>query len=249
MTAERPPLSPQTIKNELRGSIKDIVKQEMTAQLAALKTEISDVKKVSEKATEAAASNETKVTNLETDVKAMKEKQKEDAAISKNNLKYLINLDRNERRQNVIMFGVPENDLVLNGVTSTTDRDKCLALLEVMDVRDICRDAIREIFRLGKKDDENPEKVRPVKIKFTSSTPATAVIGAGVKLKDLPDLNIYVKPDKTKGEQEAFKRLGKRKEELLREYDNNEQRVQLKKGVLYVDNKEVDRYKSPQTLF
>ena len=102
---------------------------------------------------------------------------------------------------------------------------------------------------MGKKDDENPEKCRPVKIKFTSSTPATAVIGAGEKLKDLLDLNIYVKPDKTKGEQEAFKRLGKRKEELLREHDNNKERVQLKKGVLYVDNIEVNRYKSPQTLF
>ena len=68
-------------KNELRGSIKDIVKQEMTAQIAGLKTEISDVKKVSEKATEAAASNSTKVTNLENDVKAIKEKQKEESAI------------------------------------------------------------------------------------------------------------------------------------------------------------------------
>ena len=118
-----------------------------------------------------------------------------------------------------------------------------------MEVREICQGAIREIFRLGKRDDENPEKLRPVKIKFTSSTVATAVIGTSEKLKGLQELNIYVKPDKTKGEQEAFKRLGKRKEELLREHDNNEERVQLKKGVLYLDNIEVDRYKSPQTLF
>ena len=68
-------------------------------------------------------------------------------------------------------------------------------------------------------------------------------------MKDIADQKIYVKPDKTKGEQEAFKRLGKRKEELLLEYNNDKKRVELIKGVLYLDKVEVDRYKSPQTLF
>ena len=236
-------------QNELRGSIKDIVKQEMTTQLAGLKKEISDVKKVSNEAKETATSNVTKVMNLEKELKAMKDAQKEESAISKNNLKYLINFDRNERRQNVIMFGVPEDEIMINEVVCKSDREKCLALLDIMELREMCRNTVKEIFRLGKKDDEDSEKRRPVKIKFTSSTSATAVINAGAKLKELPNLNIYVKPDKTKGEQEAFKRLGKRKEELLREYENNEERVKLKKGVLYVDDIEVDRYKSPQTLF
>ena len=118
-----------------------------------------------------------------------------------------------------------------------------------MEVYELCRNAIKEIFRLGKKDEENPEKRRPLKIRFTSSAPTSAVLGAGAKLKNIPDQNIYVKPDKTKGEQEAFKRLGKRKEELLAEYNNDETRVELKKGVLYLDKVEQDRYKSPQTLF
>ena len=74
-------------------------------------------------------------------------------------------------------------------------------------------------------------------------------MGAGQKLKELNNYKIYVKPDKTKGEREEFTRLGKKKEELLQQYDNNAERVKLDKGVLYVDGVEVDRYKSVQSLF
>ena len=111
-------------KTELRSSIKDIVKQEMTTQLDEIKKEIKEVKKVSHETEKTAASNSTKVANLEEELKTLKTTQKEEAAISRNNLKYLINLDRNERRQNIIMFGVPEDELVLNGKTTVTVIEK-----------------------------------------------------------------------------------------------------------------------------
>ena len=74
------------------------------------------------------------------------------------------------------------------------------------------------------------------------------------KLNDLKDddINIYVKPDKTKSEQTEFQRLGKKKEELLLKYptvDENNPRVTLKKGSLQVDGVEVDKYEPVQTLF
>ena len=68
-------------------------------------------------------------------------------------------------------------------------------------------------------------------------------------MKELENLNVYVKPDKTKGEREEFTRLGKKKEKLLKDYNDDEDRVKLVKGVLYVDDVEVDRYKSVQSLF
>ena len=125
---------------------------------------------------------------------------------------------------------MPEDDFVINGATAKTDEEKCIALFTQMEVQELCQNMLKEIFRLGKKDEENLEKCRPLKIRFTSSTPATAILGAGEKLKNIPNQKIYAKPDKTKGEQEEFKRLGKRKEELLREYENDENRVKLKKG-------------------
>ena len=42
--------------------------------------------------------------------------------VSENNLKYLINLDRNNRRKNVILFGVPEkDDLTIHNESATSD--------------------------------------------------------------------------------------------------------------------------------
>ena len=76
-----------------------------------------------------------------------------------------------------------------------------------------------------------------------------STVSAEEMLKDIRGENIYVKPDKTKGEQEEFQRIGKRKDALLAEYDNDNERVILDKGVLFVDGVEVDRYKSVQTLF
>ena len=105
-----------------------------------------------------------------------------------------------------------------------------------------------------------PAKVRPIKIKYSSSASASTVLKEGKKLKDLVDNKIYVKPDKTKKEIEEYQRLGKRKDELKEQYpvaevdeDDEEQerreRVVLEKGVLTVDGTEVDRFKSVQTLF
>ena len=136
-------------KTELRGSIKEIVKEELTTQLGQIKKEVNDVKKESEKMKQSVASNSTKIANLEEEVKVLKEVKKEEASISKNNLKYLINIDRNERRQNVILFGVPEEDLNINEPTSTTDEEKCMALFTQMGVHELRRNAIKEIF-LGK---------------------------------------------------------------------------------------------------
>lgn len=195
------------------------------------------------------ASCSTNISNLQDDVKTIQNERKEENAISKNNLKYLINLDRNERRNNLLLFGLPEDDdLNIDGENSKTDMEKYVAVLKKMEVHEQCKNEIRELFRIGKKDEQS-DKIRPLKVRMLTSTSVTAVLGAGQKLKTLNDYKIYVKPDKTKGEREEFTRLGKKKEQLLQEYDNDTDRVKLVKGVLYVDNIEVDSYKSVQSLF
>ena len=237
------------LQNELHTSIKQIVKEELKTELAEIRKNVSDLKGETKKNHDLAQGNSSRIDKLDTDMQQVKRQSIDDSTISKNNLKYLINLDRNERRQNIIFFGVPESDLTLNDEVIKTDLSKCNALLQVMGVREICSNAIREIFRLGKLDDGDTEKRRPLKVKFLSSVPASAVLGAKEKLKDIHGENIYVNPDKTKGEQEEFQRIGKRKNDLLAEYGNDKERVKLDKGVLFIDGVEVDRYKSVQTLF
>ena len=237
-------------KSELRTEIRDIVKEELAAQLGSTKKDVTQLKTEVNKNKQSLASCSTNISNLQEDVKKIQEERKEENAISKNNLKYLINLDRNERRNNLLLFGLPEDDdLNIDGEISTSEMEKFIAVLKKMEIYDQCKTEIRELFRLGKKDNQSDDKIRPLKVRMLTSTSVTTILGAARKLKDLEDYKIYVKPDKTKGEREEFTRLGKKKEQLLQEYDNDAERVKLEKGVLYVDNVEVDRYKSVQSLF
>ena len=81
------------------------------------------------------------------------------------------------------------------------------------------------------------------------------VLSKTSKLNDLKTnsgKNIYIKPDKTKGEVAEFQRIGKEKAKLLEKYptvDVENPRVILKNGSLKVDGVEVDKYQPVQTLF
>ena len=104
-----------------------------------------------------------------------------------------------------------------------------------------------KIVRLGKKEHN---KNRPMKVTLKRSSDVNKALSNSKNLKALQH-KIFLKGDKTKAEQKESTRIHKRKQELLDQYPNNDgnPRVVLKKGVLYVDNVEVDRYTSPQTLF
>ena len=171
--------------------------------------------------------------------------------ISDNNLKYLVNLDRNERIQNVCLFGVPEDntDLTIEETTASTDKDKFELILNYISAAPVLNQTT-DIFRLGKLTTGNGP--RPIKIKFISSEGPTTILKESKKLKDLEGHTIYFKPDKTKAEIAEYKRMGKRKTELLQVYptaNDGPPRVVLNKGSLTVDGAEVDRFKSVQTLF
>ena len=110
---------------------------------------------------------------------------------------------------------------------------------------------IIDSFRLGKAGSGKP---RPIKITFSTKNITASVLSKTAKLKELKNegLNIYIKPDKSKGEVAEFQRLGKRKDELLKDYpsvDEENPRVTLQKGSLKVDGVEVDKYEPVQTLF
>ena len=97
----------------------------------------------------------------------------------------------------------------------------------------------------------NSRNPRPFKVIMKSVVEAEKVMKNGEKLNEL-DMNIHVKPDKTKKEAEEFKRMGKRKAELLLQHptiDPENPIVTLTKGVLRVNGAEVDRYNPVQSLF
>ena len=131
-------------------------------------------------------------------------------------------------------------------IRASTDKEKITAIVEVLkgDMTEVSH-----FYRMGK---EPGEKPRPVKLVLRNISSAQNLLRNGKKLKEL-DINVYVKPDKSKKEAEEFKRIGNRKEELLLKLhptvDPANPIVKLEKGVLTVNGREVDRYKPVQSLF
>ena len=227
------------------------VEQRLTDNINSVKKELDESKKTVEKLEkelkEVKKSTE-KIPDIEDKVKKLQESSGKQKTVGDNNLKYLINLDRNDRRQNVVLFGVPENgtDLDTNGTPSTTDQEKVNALSGFIGAPI----ETSSFFRLGKPGDDG--KVRPIKVKCSSSEAATAILKEAKKLKDLPNHTIYIKPDKTKSEVAEYRRLGQRKIDLEKDYPvaaGEDPRVVLEKGVLKVDGVKVDEFKSVQSLF
>ena len=144
----------------------------------------------------------------------------------------------------------PENsDIVQHGGVSTTnDAEKVSFSFTHIGVNE---NVVERHFRLGKQG-QDPQNPRPIKVILNSGDSANDVLLQSRKLKSYETHNIYMKPDKSKSEQKEFTRLGKRKKELLEQnptVGGQEPRVKLEKGVLKLDNVEVDRYSPVQSLF
>ena len=233
--------------NELRALVHEMVVEEMTET----KKEVENLKKKNKELSDQLTAVDNKAAELKKEVAAVKASLKDVKDTTDNNLKYLINVDRNARKHNVILFGVQEEgNLTIGPTTAATDQEKCELLLEYIG----CPNTnIVDSFRLGK--EVTPDKPRPIKISFSEKNMAFDVQGNTKKLNDLKDShreNVYIKPDKTKAEVAEFQRLGKKKEELLKKYptvDDENPRVVLAKGSLKVDEVEVDKYQPVQSLF
>ena len=236
------------LTNELRTLVKAIALEEM----ADTKKEVADLKKKNKELSDKLTAAENKVTETNKEIAAVKASLKEVKDTTDNNLKYLINVDRNGRKHNVILFGVQEKeDLRIGNKSAATDHQKCQLLLEYIGCNQNTN--VVDSFRLGK--EVNAEKPRPIKISFSEKNMAFDVLAKTAKLKELKDShrqNVYIKPDKTKAEVAEFQRLGKKKDELLTKYptvDDDNPRVVLTKGSLKVDGVELDKYQPVQSLF
>ena len=231
--------------------IKDTIQAELKTALDQCSKDIAAVKKDLGEEKRKVVTLTTQVNEMKTQVAELEKEQKKTKEVGEAHLKYLINSDRNARKQNVIIFGLPENDdLVVenedeeDSVHAANDDEKVSAVLSQLQ-SDISKTSY--FHRLGKPGD-NP---RPVKVYFISQKEAQLALSNSKKLNEW-EARIYVKADKTKSEAEEYKRIGKRKAELLLQHptvDPDNPIVTLSKGILKVNGTEVDRYKTPQTLF
>ena len=181
------------------------VEQRLTNEINGVKEELEETKKnvtKLERELKECKKSTDNVATMENKIKKLEESSSKQKTVGENNLKYLINLDRNDRRQNVVIFGVPEDgtDLNINETMSYTDEEKFHAILEFIGAH--VQNDISATFRLGK---PSQGKVRPIKAKCSSSSTASVILKEAKKLKNLPNFTIYIKADKTKGEVEEYR--------------------------------------------
>ena len=195
----------------MQSVIQNTIQVEIKAALDKCTKDIEGVKKDLGESKKEVAKLTTQVTTLKNELAEIAKENKNIKQTGDANLKYLINADRNLRKNDVMSFGVSENDELIftnqNGDEThraSTDGEKVASLLLHLgsDPADLSY-----FQRMGRASD-NP---RPFKVIMKSVVEAQKVITNGKKLNEL-DMNIYVKPDKTKKEAEEFKRMVKRKQ-------------------------------------
>ena len=250
------------IQDELIGSLKQVIISEVETatktlidQLQQSKKEIKELKNNLAKSETKVVEIETKLAQIESETKASHENiLAENSTLKKacdNLVTYVVNLDRNIRRKNILIFGISEtNNLKINNTVAKSDYGKVAAIFKFLNIEDY---VITDYFRIGKKDSET-NRDRPIKVCLDCCSIVTEILSKSKKLKNLVKDNqaIYIKPDKTIKERQEFNRLLKRKADLMSQYPDdelNKNRVTLLKGSLKVDGVEVDNYKSPQTIF
>ena len=231
-----------------KGEVGDMISKKVEEATKDIKKEVDSVKKSAKTANDDIAGMKTQIESLKTSLQTVQDENKQLKKTCANNLKYLINSDRNTRRSNIMVLGLSEQeDLTINENTAQDDKEKIDSLMDYIGIGSENVDIV-SYSRLGK---EGQEGVRPIKMTMKNSDMAKTILSNAPQLKTL-NKKIFLKPDKSFKEREEFQRLLKKKEECMLSHPSTEEgpeRVILKNGVLKVDGVEVDSYKPPQTIF
>ena len=219
----------------------DIIQKKVDEATKELRKDLDKTKSSVKTANEDIAKFKTKIDQLTSSLKDVQEENVKVRNTSANNMKYLVNHDRNVRRKNVILFGVSETeDMVIDGASGKGDEDKIKRLFRYIGLGE--RMEMMNFVRLGKEQAER-ESPRPLKIELRNGEMASEIITNAKELKPL-NMKIFFKPDKTLKEREEYQRLLNKKNELMISHPTEEgadNRVVLQKGVLTVDGVVTDR--------
>ena len=159
--------------------------------------------------------------------------------------KYLESLEAQKRASNLIVTGIPETDMVVDGVSLSSDFERCAAVLRVVGED---RSIIKTVSRLGKAPTSSGEgRPRIIKVQLESSECRTRVLGNSKSLKDAgaPFSRVYIKKDTHPLVNREFQRLKKVTQEEKEKPENQGRTVLYdhdKRQVL-VDDVVVDEFR------
>ena len=156
----------------------------------------------------------------------------------------LNSIDQKERSTNVVIMGLPEEELKLqNGITLVSDRDKVNNIFSEIGVGEEIK-IVNEnkVTRIGRKI-ENMSRI--LKVKLPDAKYKETVLANSSKLKniDAPFNKVFIKKDMHPVYLNENKRLWKKMAELKKKdgYGHETGRVKIDNGELKVDGRTVDK--------
>ena len=191
----------------------------------------------------------TEISTLKNHVQILQsDKKKKDDEIQ--TLKYIITgmqrsinmIDNEERNKNAVIYGVPEEDMVVESGSLNSDEAKVKHILKLIGCTRFNEAAFRdlEIERIGKvREDYN----RVMKIKCRSKEDRDELMKDSKKLKDAGEIwkKVYIKKDEHPVYLAEKSRLRQKMRELKKMDENKLKEVVIKDGKLMVDATVVDK--------
>ena len=154
---------------------------------------------------------------------------------------FLEQLDRKNRENNLVLFGIPDEQSAFDGGTSEEDK-----IQKVLGIVEADSDAVVRSHRmLGRPDQVNNNRPRPVLIRVDSKFIRDKVLEKAKKLKDLNDpfKKVYIKKDSHPEVRKEWKRLRDAEEAETRNNVGCDIRLDFKQRVLYKDGCIIDKWR------
>ena len=161
--------------------------------------------------------------------------------IIRNMQKSLNKIDSGTRDKNIIITGLPEENVSLDNQTIEGDVEKVRWILEYTKNRKFSHESINnlDITRIG---EPKPEYNRVVKIRLDSIEDRNNFLENTQTLKNAPDpwSKVYIKKDQHPTYVGENNRLRKKMKILKSNPDNKNKDIKITKGKLFVDGRKVD---------
>ena len=149
-------------KNWLTGTIQSAINSEISKHIENFNTDIHNLRDElsSTKKDLAEANNKIGAQNLS--ISTMQNELDETTSSLNDVTKYLVNFDRNSRQHNVVIFGVPENELLIKQQDGevekvfTNDNEKIDEILKTVE----CHKKPKQYYRLGRKGDRQTKTIK-----------------------------------------------------------------------------------------
>lgn len=211
--------------------------------------------KVGEKVSEATAKLHTRIdetyidiqaldiekTVLEGEIKLLKEENKQVTDTLLLHQKYLESVEASKRAANIIITGLPEDELVIDGETFRSDAEKVQKVLQEIEQPVV---EVEEVGRLGKEQEDRP---RILKLKLKNPQDRKTVLQNSSLLNNkAPPLNkVYLKKDMNPMVRKEFNRLKQVVRDEKKKPENEERIVvyDAKSRCVLVDDVIVDKFR------